>query len=220
MRPNLRAALDRYGSRYLVPVDTADRSTSIAADAHVDWDAAFGRSAPRVVEIGPGHGESIVSLALERADLDIIGFEVFEPAIAGIVARLHAAGTTNVRLVQADGEQGLRTLFGPRSLTQVVTYFPDPWHKARHHKRRLVDARFAGLVAERLAPGGTWRLATDWEDYALVMRDVLDACPGLVNLHAGWAPRPDVRPLTRFEARGLAAGRTIRDLEYGRADDH
>jgi tRNA (guanine-N7-)-methyltransferase len=216
MRPNRRAALDRYGSRYLVDVPAADRSTSISADATVDWDAVFGRSAPRVVEVGPGNGESLVALALDRPEADIVGFEVFEPSVGATVAKLQSAGVANVRLVQADGAQGLDLLFGPRCLQQVVTYFPDPWHKTRHHKRRLVDAAFAALVADRLAPGGTWRLATDWEDYAFAMRDVLDACPGLVNLHPGWAPRPASRPVTKFEQRGVEAGRTIRDLEYGR----
>lgn len=219
MRPHLRDALERHRFAYVIDVPAADLSTSIAADARVDWDAAFGRSAPRIVEIGSGQGESLAALATAHPDMDIIGFEVFEPGLASTVAKLGPLGIDNVRLVQADGVQGLRTLFAPSSLAHVMTFFPDPWHKSRHHKRRLVSPAFADLVADRLAPGGTWRLATDWQEYAIAMRQVLDACQGLTNLNSGWAARPADRPLTKFESRGIAEGRSIFDLEYGRADD-
>ena len=124
-----------------------------------------------------------------------------------------------MRLLQSDAVDGLRHLLGPDSVEEVWTFFPDPWPKVRHHKRRLVDRAFADLVASRLRPGGSWRLATDWSDYAAQMRAVLDAHPDLVNVGAaadGWAERCPDRPLTRFEQRGLEAGRTVRDLHYRR----
>jgi tRNA (guanine-N7-)-methyltransferase len=216
MRPHLRAALERHGPAYLVDVPPAQARTSVSPNASVDWAREFEREAPLAIDIGHGHGESIVALARTRPEWNVIGFEVFEPGVAGTVAKLAAAGVSNVRIVQADGVGGLTTLIPPASVTHVLTYFPDPWHKARHHKRRLIGPRFCALVADRLAPGGTWRLATDWEDYAHAMREALDACPSLVNLHDGWAPRPAARPVTKFEARGIDAGRRIYDLEYAR----
>ena len=119
-------------------------------------------------------------------------------------------------MVLANGVEGLERLFGEGSLAEVWTFFPDPWHKARHHKRRLVTPEFAGLVASRLAPGGTWRLATDWAEYADWMLAVLDEEPRLANPHPGFSPRWDGRPSTKFEAKGLAAGREVFDITYRR----
>lgn len=219
MRPQQQAALGRHRATYVVDVPAAELSTSISPTATVSWAEVFGRTAPLVVDIGPGAGESLAATAASRPEVDVVGFEVFEPALAAAIMRLVKADVHNVRLVQADGVQGLRYLFAPASLTEVVTYFPDPWHKARHHKRRLVSPEFAELVASRLAPGGVWRLATDWDDYADAMVTAIGTCPRLRNRHAGWAPRPASRPLTKYEQRGLAAGRTIHDLEYERTDD-
>lgn len=216
MRPAMRAALDTHGPRFVIQVASGERSTSLAPDAQVDWDETFGRSAPLAVDIGPGHGESVVAYAQSHPDTNVVGFEVFQPALAAAVARVNSAGLTNVRFVASDGAEGLTLLFHPASVTHLATYFPDPWHKTRHHRRRLISARFAALVASRLVIGGRWNLATDWEDYALAMRSTLDSTTGLVNAHPGWAPRPPDRPVTKYEARGLAAGRTIRDLEYER----
>ena len=123
----------------------------------------------------------------------------------------------NVRLVQANAVEGFATLLGAGSVDALWLFFPDPWHKSRHHKRRLVTADFVDLVASRLKPGAQWRLATDWEDYAEQMRRLLDEHPALVNQHpGGWAPRWAARPVTRFEERGLEAGRTVYDLAYQR----
>lgn len=219
MRPQQRLALARHRAAYVIDVPAAELSTSVAPDATVSWADEFGRVAPLYVEIGPGAGENLAAVAGSRPDLNVVGFEVFEPALAAAIMRLVRGNTPNARLVQVDGVQGLRYLFEPATVTELVTYFPDPWHKTRHHKRRLVSAEFAELVASRLVPGGTWRLATDWDDYAAAMIETLAACPQLRNRHAGWAPRPDSRPLTKYEQRGLAAGRTIRDLEYERTDD-
>jgi tRNA (guanine-N7-)-methyltransferase len=189
----------------------------VAASATVDWAAVFGRDAPLKVEIGSGTGHALTALAEAMPDANIVAFEVFTPAVASTLGRLARHGVGNVRLVVADGAQALGTVFGEGSITELWTFFPDPWHKARHHKRRLVGPAFARVVASRLTPGGVWRLATDWADYADAMREVLDAEPGLVNCHDGWAPRFEARPETKYERRGIDAGRTIHDLAYRRA---
>ncbi|HET8971455.1 MAG TPA: tRNA (guanosine(46)-N7)-methyltransferase TrmB, partial [Candidatus Nanopelagicales bacterium] len=194
-------------------------STSVAAGHRLDQLAVFGRAAPLVVEIGSGTGESLVAMALTRPDTDILAFDVYLPGLARTVGRLHDEGVGNVRLVQADAVDGFRQLLDPDSVSEAWTFFPDPWPKGRHHKRRLVDAAFADLVASRLRPGGGWRLATDWADYAERMRAVLDAQPCLVNAETnpdGWARRCADRPVTRFEQRGIDAGRVIHDLHYRR----
>ena len=214
MNPSQERAWSRLRDRYLVDVPRGERNTSVAAGASVDWAAAFGRTAPLLVEIGTGAGEALAALAAGRPEGNVIGFDVFEPGVASTLARLRRADVTNARVVIADGAQALATLFGPRSITEVWTFFPDPWHKTRHHKRRLVSADFARLVASRLVAGGRWRLATDWADYAEWMRAILDAEPALANEFDGWAPRFDGRPVTKFERRGLDAGRRIYDLSY------
>lgn len=213
MNPSQQRAWDTYGD-WIVTVPRGDRETSIAPDAEVDWDALFGRSAPLMVEIGSGTGDAVTAAALARPDANHVAIEVFLPAIASTLGKLGRAGVGNVRMLLADGVQALRTVFVPGSISELVTWFPDPWPKTRHRKRRLVNAEFAALVASRLAPDGLWRLATDSDDYAEQMREVLDAEPGLVNVHDAWAPRPELRPVTRFEERAQTAGRVVRDLEY------
>jgi tRNA (guanine-N7-)-methyltransferase len=205
--------------RWLVEVPRRHTSTSISAGADVDWAAVFGRSAPLVVEIGSGTGDSLVAMAAAAPNRDHIAFEVFRPAMASTMIKLDAAGTPNVRLVDADGVEGLTRLFTSGDVTELWTFFPDPWHKARHHKRRLIDAGFASLVASRLTSDGVWRIATDWADYAQHCRQVLDNHPDLVNAYAesgGVAGRPAARPLTKYERRGLTAGRGVTDLVYRR----
>ncbi|GAA1374631.1 tRNA (guanosine(46)-N7)-methyltransferase TrmB [Luteococcus sanguinis] len=219
MNPSQRKAWDTWRGCRVVEVERRETTTSVADQPPVDWTAVFGREAELCVEIGSGTGETLAALAVARPEANIIGFEVFEPAMASTLSRLARAGVDNVRLVQADAAQGLLHLFEPSSITELCTFFPDPWHKTRHHKRRLVSPGFAELVASRLVPGGLWRLATDWDDYAEWMREVLDVADALENVHAadgGWAPRLDARPVTNFEAKGLRAGRTIRDLTYRR----
>lgn len=216
MNPSQAKAWDAHASRWIVEVPARETSTSIAADASVDWAAVFGRQAPLVVEIGPGRGESLVALAEARPEVDIVAFEVFEPAAASILSRIARQGVENVRVVVANGAEGLERLVPPGGLHELWTFFPDPWHKARHHKRRLISPDLADLAASRLAAGGLWRLATDWADYAEWMRDVLDPRPAFENVHDGWAPRWDPRPVTKYEARGTAAGREIFDLTYRR----
>lgn len=206
-----------YADRYLLEVPRAATRTSVAPTPPLDLAAVFGRAAPVVVEIGPGHGDSLVPLARDRPEIDIVAFEVYEPAIAAMLARLARAGVDNVRVVAADAVAGLATLLPAASVSEVWTFFPDPWPKARHHKRRLVDTSFADLVGSRLRAGGRWRLATDWADYAATMRTVLDGHPAFATAYpGGWAPRWAPRPVTRFEQRGTAAGRRVFDLDYTR----
>ncbi len=223
MNPSQEKAWAAHAGRLVVEVPRGERSTSIREDAGVDWAAAFGREAPLMIEIGSGRGEALAALAASHPDANVVAFEVFQPAVASALSLLAREGIDNVRIVLADGVEGLRRLVEPGELAQLWTFFPDPWHKARHHKRRLVDAATARLVASRLAPGAHWRLATDWEDYAQAMREVLDAAPGLSPAPdadaEGWAPRYRARPVTKYEARGLAAGRLIHDLDYVRTDE-
>lgn len=210
-------AWERYGADYLVDLpDLPPTAIVPEGTAPLDLAALFGRTADLVVEIGPGMGESLVPMAAGRPDLDVLAFEVYPPAAAGIVQKASTAGVTNLRIVMADAASGLAHLVGPAAITELWTFFPDPWHKSRHHKRRLVSTAFADVVAARLRPGGLWRLATDWDDYAGWMREVLDPHPAFENVHAGWAPRWQERPVTRFERRGTTAGRAPRDLTYRR----
>lgn len=222
MNDSQQAAMRRHADRYLLCLPTEARSTSIRPGTRADWSAIFDRrvgpdDSPLMVEIGSGTGDALVARALAHPDAALVAFEVFQPAVATTMGRLAAAGVDNVRLVMADGVQGLTHLVAPVTLSRLDVLFPDPWQKKRHHKRRLVCPAFAALVAQRLAPAGIWHLATDWADYAGVMREVLDANDDLVNLYPdSWAPRPDDRPLSRFETRGIRAGRQIYELEYRR----
>lgn len=215
MNPSQQRAWRDHRDAYLVDVDRGPMSTSVAPQDPLDWSAVFARTAPLIVEIGAGNGDSLVATAAAHPDTDIVGFEVFEPSIASTVGKLAARGLTNARVVLGDGVQGLRWLVQPAALDAVHAFFPDPWHKSRHHKRRLLSPDTCVLVAERLRPGGLFRVSTDWEDYALAMHEVLDASP-LTNSCDDWAPRFDERPITKYEARGIAAGRTVYDLCYRR----
>jgi tRNA (guanine-N7-)-methyltransferase len=215
MNPSQQRAWDTHHEAWVLDLPAAQRTTSVAPDARLNWDAAFGRRAPLKVEIGSGTGHAITALAEANPGANLVAFEVFTPAVASTLGRLARHGLSNVRLVVADGAQALATVFEPASITELWTFFPDPWHKARHHKRRLVSPEFAAVVASRLTSEGVWRLATDWADYAEAMRETLDAAPGLRNLNDGWAPRFAGRPITKYEQRGLDAGRTIYDLAYG-----
>jgi tRNA (guanine-N7-)-methyltransferase len=219
-----RRAWDAHAGRWVLEVPRGLTDTSIEPGSSLDLTVAFGRSAPLIVEIGSGMGESLVPMARARPDSNVLAFEVYQPAVAGTLAKLAREHVDNVRLVQADAVEGLTALLGPGSVDELWVFFPDPWPKSRHHKRRLVTAEFADLAVSRLRPGACWRLATDWADYAEQMRSVLEAHPALVPEHPdeppqhpkGYAPRWTARPLTRFEERGLEAGRTIYDLTYRR----
>ncbi|HEX4977307.1 MAG TPA: tRNA (guanosine(46)-N7)-methyltransferase TrmB [Nocardioides sp.] len=173
----------------------------------------FGREAPLVVEIGCGIGEATAALAAARPDVNVLGFEVWRPGVAETFANVEVTGARNVRMISVDAVWSMQHLLGPGQVHELWTFFPDPWPKTRHHRRRLVQQPFAGLAASRLEQGGTWRLATDWPDYAEQMREVLDAEP---LLEGGVVDRWEARPRTRFERRGVADGRPITDLAYRR----
>lgn len=219
MNPSQQKAWQRWAPSRVVPIEALETSTSVAPQPVPDWNAIFGREAPIIVEIGSGQGDSLVPMAAARPDCNVVAFEVFEPAVASTLSRMarHDPPVDNVRLVVADGSQGLAHLFHPGQVVELWTFFADPWHKSRHHKRRLVSDDLAETVVHQLAPGGRWHLATDWQDYADWIRETLDDAPGLVNAHAasgGWAPRLAARPLTKYERRGIDAGRRIHDLTY------
>ena len=182
----------------------------------VDGDSLFTRNAGLVLEIGSGMGESTVAMAATRPDVNLLAVEVYKPGVAQTLHHLGRAGVDNLRVVRGDGVQVLADLITPGSLAEVWLFFPDPWPKTKHFKRRLVTQEFAALVASRLRRGGTFRLATDWAPYAERMLATCTATKGLRNAHSGWAPRPGFRPRTRFERRGLAAGHEIYDLEFTR----
>jgi tRNA (guanine-N7-)-methyltransferase len=183
--------------------------------------AWFGRTAPLVLEIGSGMGEAAAAMAAAAPDVDHIAVEVFEPGLAQLLMRIVDMGLTNIVPLRGDAVALLRTSVASGSLDGIRVFFPDPWPKRRHHKRRLVQPPFAALAASRLRPGGTLHMATDWDDYALQMRSVCDAEPLLDNTSAHepgrWTPRPSWRPVTKFEQRALVEGRAIHDLVYRRA---
>jgi len=181
------------------------------APARLDLPTLFGRSAPVVFEIGFGAGDALLFRA-ERAPMqDFIGVEVHRPGVGRVLNRAEKLGLNNLRVSSDDAVVVLRDWLAPVSLDELILEFPDPWHKTRHHKRRIVQPAFAALVASRLKPGGLFRLATDWVPYAEHMREVLDASPDFTG---GEVPRPDTRPITRFEARGERLGHAMCDLLY------
>jgi len=184
----------------------------------LDLDREFGRSAPRVVEIGFGNGENLASLAAEHPERDFLGIEVHRPGVGRLLLEAERAGLSNLRVACRDAVEVLDRLVPAASLDEVLILFPDPWHKKRHHKRRLVQAPFVELVASRLRAGGILHLATDWQPYAEQMLAVLSACPGMVNVAptGAFVPRPQWRPPTRFEKRGARLGHDVWDLEFRR----
>lgn len=182
----------------------------------LDLDAAFGRTAPRVVEIGFGNGENLLTLAERHPDRDFLGIEVHGAGIGRVLGAMRDRGLTNIRIVRHDAVEVFERGLPPGSIDEVLIFFPDPWPKARHHRRRLIQPEFATLLAQALAPEGVLRLATDWEPYAEHMIEVLDAEPALVNVAGAehFIPRPDDRPVTKFERRGESLGHAIFDLAY------
>lgn len=222
MNISQQRAMDTLASTYMIDVPRDATSTSVAPDAHLDLSRIFGRTAPLTLEIGAGSGDVLATLAAAHPERDFIGFEVYLPSAASALNKLHAAGATNARIILADAAAGLDHLVDPGQVDEIWTFFADPWHKKRHHKRRIVNPDMARLVASRLRPGGLWRLATDWDDYATWMVEVLSAEPLLEPVNAGpngFSPRWDERPVTRYEKKGLAAGRTVHDLTWRRVDE-
>lgn len=186
--------------------------------APLDWRAVFGRSAPVTLEIGFGNGESLVALAAAHRDRDYVGIEVHRPGVGHLMLRCEAEGLANVRAICHDAVEVLVARVPDASLDEVLLYFPDPWHKKRHHKRRIVQPAFVDLVARKLRAGGVFRMATDWQPYAEHMLAVAGACPLLRNEAAAgdYVARPDSRPVTRFERRGQRLGHGVWDLAFRR----
>ena len=182
----------------------------------LDFDAAFGRRAPRVVEIGFGMGDATAQIAQGRSDTDFLGIEVHPPGVGALLQRIEERGLANLRIVQHDAVEVLEQMVAPGALSGVHVFFPDPWHKKRHNKRRLIQPAFVALLASRLDSGGYLHCATDWQPYAEQMLEVLSAEPALRNRFDGYAPRPDYRPLTKFENRGLQLGHGVWDLVFER----
>ena len=191
----------------------------------IDWteesrnlDTLFGRAAPRVLEIGFGNGEALAWASEGDPQRDYLGIEVHRPGVGRLMNALAARGARNVRVWNHDAVAVLERAIPAESLDEVRIWFPDPWHKKRHHKRRLIQPGFARLLATRVKPGGLLHLATDWADYAAQMREVLDANPAWRNRSDGdgYSPRPPWRIETRFEQRGRALGHGVWDLLYDR----
>ena len=184
----------------------------------VDWSACFARTAPLIVEIGFGMGAATAEIAAAQRETDFIGIEVHPPGVGALLQRIEAGQLRNLRIVQRDAVEVLRDMVPAASLAGIHVYFPDPWHKKRHHKRRLIQPPLVALLASRLAPGGYLHCATDWQPYAEQMLEVLSAQPLLTNAAtSGYAPRPAWRPLTKFEDRGLKLGHGVWDLLFKRA---
>jgi tRNA (guanine-N7-)-methyltransferase len=186
----------------------------------LDLQALFGRDAPRMVEIGFGAGEALLKFAAAHPEMDCVGIEVHRPGVGRLLLGAEAAALHNLRVICHDAVEVLQQQLAPASIALVHIFFPDPWPKKRHHKRRLIQPAFVELLARIIAPGGTLRLATDWEPYAQHMRDVIDASDSFINVaaDAGFIARSAERTLTRFEQRGQRLGHDVWDLEYRRAN--
>lgn len=184
----------------------------------VDWQAWFARSGRLGVEVGFGMGHALVAWAKEAPDWNLVGIDVYQPGVGALLLGVEEAGLDNVRVIVADARDVLASCFLEGSVDEVRIFFPDPWPKKRHHKRRLIQPEFVAALARCLCPGGRLLLATDWEDYAHAMLQILNATPEFSNMHpgTGYAPRPATRPQTRFETRGLRLGHGVWDLAYRR----
>lgn len=210
-----QSAYDRLSPTHLLQLPSAHGagSTEVEPSFELDPAAEFGREAPLVIEIGSGSGDALLAAAAQRPDWDFIAFEVWRPGVAQTMLRMADDPLANVRFAEVDAAQALATMLPAGSVHEVWTYFPDPWPKAKHHKRRLVNPPFADVVARLLPAGGVWRVATDWAEYADHMRTVLDADERFELVSTDRAP---LRPVTRFERKGVRVGRAITDLAYRR----
>ncbi len=206
MGPGQTRALAELGPRFVLPYSPAP----------FDFVAGFGRRAPQVLEIGFGMGDATAAIAQALPGTDFIGIEVHTPGVGALLKQIGERGLTNLRLIQHDAVDVLEQMVAPASLAGVHVFFPDPWHKLKHNKRRLIQPAFVQLLVNRLAPGGYLHCATDWQPYAEQMLEVLSAEAGLRNTAEDYAPKPDYRPLTKFENRGLKLGHGVWDLVFVR----
>jgi len=186
------------------------------APARLDLVAVFGRDNPKILEIGFGMGEATAEIAEAQPDRDFLAVEVHSPGVGGLLKLLDQRNMRNVRIVQHDAADVVAHMIAPGALAGVHVFFPDPWPKKRHHKRRLLQAEFIHALAQRLGPAGYLHVATDWEDYATEVLAAASAEPLLVNTTAGFAPRPAHRPATKFEQRGLKLGHGVWDIVFER----
>ena len=214
--PEREEALRVLWPRFGFSVHDARSPMPRRADGTLDTAALFGRTAPLVLEIGSGMGETTAAMAAADPARDYLAVEAHLPGVAHLLGLLDRAGLTNVRIAHGDALDLVRTALPAGSLDAVHVFFPDPWPKARHHKRRLVQPSHVALLRSRLRVGGTLHCATDWVDYADAMLEALEADPGLENTVDGFAPRPPHRPVTKFEQRGLDLGHEVRDLVFRR----
>lgn len=197
-------AIENLSPRFCIPYQKSP----------LDVDAAFGRQAPTVFEIGFGMGETSAKISAGMPEKNFIGVEVHTPGVGSLLKLTDEMGLQNQRIIQHDAFEVLTNMITPASLHGIHVFFPDPWHKARHNKRRLIQGPLVALLASRLAPGGYLHCATDWEEYAVQMLEVLSAESALENTADGYAPRPDYRPVTKFENRGLRLGHGVWDLVF------
>ena len=199
-------------------IDTLLPRFSIPYHAHpIDLTQAFGRTAPIILEIGFGMGDSTATIAQAHPENDYLALEVHTPGVGNLLKLIDAQKLTNIRIMQHDAVEVLRDMIKDCVLDGVHIFFPDPWHKARHNKRRLIQTPFIAQLVQKLKPGGYIHVATDWQDYAEQVLAVLSAEPLLQNTAADYAPRPSYRPLTKFEQRGLNLGHGVWDLIFTRA---
>jgi tRNA (guanine-N7-)-methyltransferase len=194
--------LPRYGIAY--------------SDSLLDLEQVFGRAAPKILEIGFGMGETTAAIAAAHPENDYLGIEVHTPGVGSLLKQIEARALTNLRIIQHDAVEVLRQMIAPGSVDGIHIFFPDPWPKKRHHKRRLIQAPLVDLLAEKLKPGGYLHAATDWHEYAEQILAVLRASPSLANTAADYAPRPAYRPQTKFETRGLKLGHGVWDIVFKR----
>jgi tRNA (guanine-N7-)-methyltransferase len=199
-------ALSEVGPRLALPFE----------DTPPDFAQVFGRRAPLVVEIGFGMGESTAAIAALKPEVDFLGLEVHSPGVGALLKLCEERGLANVRVVQHDAVEVLKSMIADASVSGFHIFFPDPWPKKRHHKRRLIQPELVSLLAQKLVPGGYLHLATDWEDYAQQMLEVLSAEKSLANSAQGFSARPDYRGMTSFEKKGLAKGHGVWDLVFHR----
>jgi tRNA (guanine-N7-)-methyltransferase len=185
----------------------------------LDLNAVFGRSAPKILEIGFGMGETTATIAAAHPENDYLALEVHSPGVGSLLKQIGEQNLSNLRIIQHDAVEVLRDMIADGALDGVHIFFPDPWHKARHNKRRLIQSPFITALVHKLKPGGYVHAATDWQDYAEQMLAVFSAEPRLQNTAPDYAPRPDYRPLTKFEQRGLRLGHGVWDLVFRRKED-
>ena len=202
-------AIDTWLPRYGIPYITRQ----------LDLDQAFGRTAPKILEIGFGMGDSTATIALAHPEIDYLALEVHTPGVGNLLKLIETEHLNNIRIMQHDAVEVLRDMIADDTLDGVHIFFPDPWHKARHNKRRLIQSPFIAKLVQKIKPGGYLHVATDWQDYAEQVLRVLSGEPLLGNTAADYAPRPDYRPLTKFEQRGLRLGHGVWDLVFRRKEN-